>query len=150
MKTLQLQRKVLNGIGKKNPDNYHYSKIEENKRVALTDGFVLWSIDEDDLLINLDRLKESNLTQFLDVNPGDLQLLEVKEYFRKPGDKEEYVRLQGKDVGKVYIKSKYLEFFENYELVGTGSKKPVYVAEEGRTGATGVIMPIVMKGEDYD
>ena len=89
MKTLQLQRKILNGIGKKNPDNYHYSKIEENKRVALTDGFVLWSIDEDDLLINLDRLKESNLTQFLDVNPGDLQLLEVKEYFRKPGDKEE-------------------------------------------------------------
>lgn len=150
MKTLQLQRKILNGVGKKNPDTYYWTKTEDENWIGLTDGYVIWTLCKRDLLINLDRLKETDLKSVLNTEDKDPQFLGIEEYFRKPGDKEEYVRLRGKDTGMIYIKSKFLKFFEDYELLGTGPKDPVYVAEEGGFGPSGVIMPIVMKGEYYD
>ena len=152
MKTLQLQRKILNGIGKKNPDYYFYSENKDWDMVTITDGYVAWTLEEKEVLINLDRLKERDLNDFLNVKSKDAEILEIKEYFRKPNEKKEYVRLQGrdKDIGEIYIDSKHLEFFENFELLGSGPKGPVFVAERERQDIAGLIMPILMKGEYYD
>ena len=152
MKTLQLQRKILNGIGKKNPDRYFYSETKDENLVGITDSYVVWILEREEILINLERLQVTSLNDLLDMSNKNLKLLEIKEYFRKPNDKEEYVRLQGKDedVGSIYIRSKYLEFFEDFELYGSEPRKPVYVAEKVGTGTSGLIMPINMGGEYYD
>ena len=137
MKTVQLQKSIITELTRKHPVRWLIGRYEEH--TVLIDGFRAHLLNDDELYINPDRLGvmgEESLEFILD----DYKVKDLCELTYTSSHRVDDYDLYRGDGFEIAINPKYLKYFEEYELKGSGEHRPVYVYELGEL--VGLVLPI--------
>lgn len=141
MKHVQLQKSIITDLTKKYPARWSAGRY--GGRVALTDGYQLYLVNDKDLYINLDRLAELSDTAIDTIinadRAGDIQDLTYRSSHKGEGGAGAY-DLYSCDGFEVAVNPAYLKYFEGFALKGAGEYGAVYVYEFDEL--VGLVMPI--------
>lgn len=111
---------------------FYYKK---DGKVYLSDSYFIGIILEDDFLINMDKLKEVDLSRFFEnLNIEDYH--KIKTWYGK----EQYIFLLDENDYKVTCQKKYFKMFKDFDLYIYKDNKPI-LCLDGDT-CIGLILPI--------
>ena len=115
----------------KKGNKVYYSILEENYYIS--DGIVVGIFNKEDILINLDKCKQVDFRIF-DFSNLVYELQQIKHVNLEDG------MLLTELSDGTFIKNKYLDLFNNYTIMSSGSTSPVKIECDGCV--KGYILPI--------
>lgn len=125
MKVQKLNKELLNLYYKK--DKRIYAQKVDGK-VYVTDSFRAWIFKEEDFILDINKMKEVDLTKFFNEDDYITAHKENRLVEMKDGIIGSYLTSDEEDF-EVLINSKYLDVFENYTLKIKSETSPVLVYE---------------------
>lgn len=144
MKYLQLQRAFLTKLNKELKGKGRLLKCEYEGKKGFSDGYQVWLIPNNELLLNLEALKSFELKKLVGDSQWDEALELTNELITIEKNKIAQVFKSKERDFKVYVNKDYLKHLD-LDIVtfkGQGELKPVkiYIKDE----LVGLVMPIIM------
>lgn len=144
MKYLQLQRAFLTALNKELKGKGRLLKFEYEGKKGFTDGYQMWLIPDNELLLNLEPLKSIDIEKIIGKSYRDDELELTNELITIGKNKIAQVFKSKERDFKVYVNKDYLKYLD-LDIVtfkGQGELKPVkiYIKDE----FIGLVMPIRM------
>lgn len=139
MKLQQLHNYIIKNLIKK--EKYVYD--EDEKNIYFTEGYTIYIVSKDDNFIDLDKVKQMNLTDlYKKFNLEEAELVENLSVLLNNNSKKKIIKgvCDGKEF---YFYEERLKYFDkNYKLYKMENNPlyPIYVTEEEIL--KGVIMPM--------
>lgn len=144
MKYLQLQRAFLTQLNKELQGKGRLLKCEYEGKKGFTDGYQIWLIPNDELVLNLEPLKSFDVEKFIKGSYSDDELELTNELITIGKNKIAQVFKSKERDFKVYVDKDYLKYLD-LDIVTFKCKdvlKPVkvYIKDE----LIGIVMPMRM------
>lgn len=144
MKYLQLQRAFLTKLNKELKGKGRLLKCEYEGKKGFTDGYQVWLIPNNELLLNLEPLKSVDIEKLVGTSYSDDELELTNELMRIGDNKIVQVFKSKQKDFKVYVNKDYLKYLD-LDIVtfkGQGELKPVkiYMKDE----LIGLVLPMRM------
>lgn len=136
MKVTKLNKELLNLYYK--TDKKIYAQIVHDK-VYVTDSFRVWILKYDDFMLDMNKLKTTDLAHFFNEDGYIPAYKENRLVEMKDGTIGVYLTSEEEDF-EVLIDKKYLDIFENYTLKIKGEHEPVLVYEHDEL--VGLVLPM--------
>lgn len=144
MKYLQLQRAFLTKLNKELKGKGRLLKCEYEGKKGFSDGYQVWLIPNNELLLNLEALKSFELKKLVGDSQWDEALELTNELMTIEKNKIVQVFKSKQTDFKVYVNKNYLKYLDLDVVTfkGQGELKPVkiYIKDE----LVGLVMPIIM------